>query len=125
MENTTQKSILIYDANCVMCQRFQKAVEKLPVDIDLQFRSLHDESLYVDYPQLSKEKCSEGVHLVDHLGVVYQKEKVVEYLAHHLPVLKHLTWLLDTNVAQKSMDYFYKSINKLKDKYTDECSKCK
>ena len=118
---------LLFDPDCPMCLRFKQAIERIPFDEEISFRSIYDENLLEDFPFLEKSDFHKEVHLVvdqDPPQVLVGAE-VIEYLAMHNPQVKKLAWLLDTKVGEKASQVFYQSLNKIRQSLQNHCPKCK
>lgn len=118
--------VLLYDSECILCTRFKQSLEKLNFELDLNYLSIHDESINelpikIDFSELNSE-----VHLIDSNHNVYKGSEVINFLAKHIEGIKKFAWLLDTNVGKKASEFFYNKVNELRDsQLKSDCPKCK
>lgn len=118
---------LLYDPDCPMCVRFKQAIERIPLDEEILFRPIDDESLEEDFPFLTDTNYKDEVHLIleNEPPKILVGPDVIEYLALHNPQVKKLAWLLDTKVGEKASQVFYQSLNKIRQSLQNHCPKCK
>lgn len=115
--------ILIYDSECTMCNRFRQGVQRLDIHNQINCISLHDEKLYEHFPEITMEQCKETIHLLAP-NEILTGSQVIEYLIGIIPGVKKLSWLLETGQGKKTIEFFYRKVNELRNK-SSSCSNCK
>lgn len=118
------KPVLIYDSECNLCTRFQKALALLDIKGKVSYRSLHDPSVYIDFPNLNKEDCEDVIHLVDSDGKIYRSTEVIEFLVEIFPGVNKFAWLLESDSAKNAMDVFYNKLNDMRIMKKRKCYTC-
>lgn len=117
--------LLIYDSDCILCTRFKQTIERLDVNKLIHYASIHDEWIYDDYKTLNKEDCQKVVHFIDEAGVITKGSEVIISLMKHYPMVSSLTWMLETDVGKKALDFFYQKVNDIRNSMVEEkCNKC-
>ena len=118
------KHLLIYDSECGLCVRFKKALEFLDKDKKINFRSVYDQSVYVDYPELKQEECEEMIHMVAADGKILKGSDVVSFLIQLNPGVKKFSWLIESDSAEKAMGAFYGRLNEMRIMRKRKCFTC-
>lgn len=119
-----KKAILLYDSECSFCTRFKSALERIDSNQTIDYKSIYDKSVYIEYPQLKEDECHDLVHLIDESGTIYQGAEVIEYLVDVLPGVSKFAWLLDSDSAKNAVNVFYKKINDLRIMKKRNCYTC-
>ena len=118
-----KKPVLLFDAECTMCKRFQKALEMIDVKKVIKYVSIYDENIYIEFPFLSKDDCEGVIHLVDTDLKVYRGGEVISFLAKTYPGVKKFSWLLDSDSSKRALDLFYNRVSESR-KTKRGCSTC-
>lgn len=116
--------LLIYDSECTLCVRFTQALKRLPGTSDINTVSIHEEKIYEEYPALKKEECHQVVHLILQDGKIIAGPEVLEYLVEQFPGVSKFSWLIESNMGKKTIDYFHKVANKCRQSLIKRCSTC-
>lgn len=117
--------LVLYDPECPLCVRFKQGLEYL--DKSLNFVSVHEDEVYANFPELSRQDCISKVHLITIDKKVLMGPEVVDYLVNTLPGVSKLSWLLDNEQGQKVKNYFYEKVEELRElthKKQEECDQC-
>jgi predicted DCC family thiol-disulfide oxidoreductase YuxK len=117
--------LLIYDSKCSLCVRFTQALQNLPGTNKINKISLHTEELYSRYPLLNKEDCKKVIHLILENNEILAGPKVLEHLIELFPGVSKFTWLIESKMGQKTLDYFHKVANKARQSLIKRCPTCK
>lgn len=125
MEDLKSKAILFYDSECSLCLRFKQALDRLPGTNKIQKVSIHGPDAFANHPELSLEKCSKEVHLVDENGKILVGEEVIEYLISSFPGVEKFAWLLESGMGQKAVEYFNTIAKLTRETLRKRCSTCK
>jgi predicted DCC family thiol-disulfide oxidoreductase YuxK len=125
IEINTQKTVLLYDKQCSLCQRFKSSLEKIDTQNKIELIDLHNPKVYQVFPFLKLEDCLEEIHLVLPTGEVLKGSNSVKHLIGLFPSVSKFSWLIESEVGEKSVDFFYQMTNKLRDKLRNRCSDCK
>ena len=115
--------IVFYDEECNLCRRFKQALEILDKNNLYTFRSIYDDSIYSEFPQLKKEDCEEDVHMI-HNGKIFRGSEVIEEIIKNIPGVKKIAWLLDKDSAKTAMDAFYGQISEMRAMQRKKCFRC-
>jgi predicted DCC family thiol-disulfide oxidoreductase YuxK len=118
--------ILIYDEDCPLCLRFKQALSLMDTKNYINFVSLKDDSVFLNFPQLKREECSEKIHLLTEEEKILIGPEVIEYLIRYYPVVNKLTWLIETGSGKKAINLFHQKVEEMKEllKKKDECQEC-
>jgi predicted DCC family thiol-disulfide oxidoreductase YuxK len=119
-----KKVTLLYDSECSLCNRFKKALEFLDTKNKILYRSIHDSSVYVDFPELTFEECEDVIHLVDTDNYIHRGADVVGFLIDMYPGVHKFSWLLDSDSAKKAMGAFYDRLNDMRIMKKKKCYTC-
>lgn len=117
--------LVLYDPECPLCVRFKQGLEYL--DKSLNFVSVHEDEVYTNFPELSRQDCISKVHLITIDKKILMGPEVVDYLVNTLPGVSKLSWLLDNEQGQKVKNYFYEKVEELRElthKKQEECDQC-
>ena len=117
--------LVLYDPECPLCVRFKQGLEYL--DKSLNFVSVHEDEVYTNFPELSRQDCISRVHLITIDKKILMGPEVVDYLVNTLPGVSKLSWLLDNEQGQKVKNYFYEKVEELRElthKKQEECDQC-
>lgn len=119
-----QLPLILYDPECPLCTRFKQGLEYL--DKSLHFVSAHDEEVYVEFPELSRQVCLEKVHMITKERQILTGPEVVDYLLAELPGVSKLAWLLDNEQGRKVKDFFYQKVEELRElsNKKEDCQQC-
>jgi predicted DCC family thiol-disulfide oxidoreductase YuxK len=116
--------LLIYDAQCPMCQRFKQGLERWDLSGRVCYVPLDHAEVFARYPQLDREACEARVHYLREDGVVLTGADVVTELVKHFPAVGKLAWLLETDMGKKTAEFFYKQIDSVRQKMKAEEESC-
>ncbi len=117
--------VLLYDSECVLCNRFKQALEHVSGAEILTMVSIHEDEIYNEFPFLSKEECHENLHIIDENGNIHIAGDAITYLTHKFPVVKNFAWLAETGMGKRAVDFFYQMANKYRQYSSKECEGCK
>lgn len=124
-KNNLEFPVLLFDHECPLCLRFKQSLEKVPGHEAITKISLHEEWIYEELPFLNKEHCEEALHLIVSPEKILIGPEAVEYLIKQFPQVKKFSWLLESAMGQKAVDYFYKMANNYRDSLRKRCHKCR
>lgn len=116
--------LIIYDSECTLCTRFKQGLQRLDLNKNLSFISIHSPeirnfNIYIDINEIH-----ETIHLIDEDKNILKGPEVIPYLAKSLPAVNKLAWLLETNIGKKASDFFYEKVNQLRKSQLEECNHC-
>lgn len=115
---------VLYDSECSLCNRFKKAIELIDTKKQVEFKSLYDPKVYVDYPELSEQRCLETLHLITSENEILEGPDAMSFLIKLLPGVKKFSWLMDSNSAKKASKAFYKRLNEMRIMKKRNCFTC-
>lgn len=125
MDDSTGQATLFYDSECSLCLRFKQALDRIPGTSNVQKVSIHEPNAFANHPKLSKEQCEKEVHLVDENGNVLVGDEVIEYLISKFPGVEKFSWLLESGMGQKAVEYFNTIAKLTRETLRKRCSTCK
>lgn len=117
--------LVLYDPECPLCLRFKQGLEFM--DKSLCFISARNEDIYVEFPELSRQACLEKIHMLTVDRKILVGPEVVDFLAHQLPGISKLAWLLDNEQGKKVKEYFYQKVEELRElslRKDGDCKEC-
>lgn len=115
--------IIFYDDDCTLCKRFKQAIELIDSSKSVTFRSIYEEEIYEEFPQLDFDACEEEVHMI-HEGKIYKGSQVIEELIKVIPGVKKFAWLIEKDSARSALDAFYGQINDMRGMQKKKCFRC-
>ncbi|OUR93466.1 hypothetical protein A9Q84_18505 [Halobacteriovorax marinus] len=125
VQKSFELPLLVYDGECSMCERFAKSIHKFDSTSHINIHSFHDEDIFANFPMLNAEDCDKEVHLILEDQSVLRGARVVEYLVTLNPMIKKISWLVESDAGRKAIDIFYKSANIYRETLLNRCPKCK
>src|SRR5690606_16459274 len=92
----------------------------------INFMEVGSDELYYHIPDINREECLKNVHLISNEGDIFKGGDVIKFLAQSHPQLEKLSWLLDTDAGSKAVDFFYTTIESIREKLknTSDCGSC-
>ncbi len=117
--------LLIYDSECPLCVRFKQSLEKLDVNHRVQYVPLTHDEVFKTYQQLDPEKCRARVHYLTETGNVLTGGEVITELLKHFPGVGRMAWLLDSEAGKKTAEFFYQTVETLRQKAKADEESCK
>lgn len=120
-----QLPVILYDPECPLCVRFKQGLEFL--DRRLTFISAHEDEVYAQFPDLSRQACLSEVHMITRENQILKGTEVVDHLVATLPGVSKLAWLLDNEQGKKVKDFFYQKVEELREitlNKREECDQC-
>lgn len=116
--------LILFDPDCPLCLRFKQGVEFL--DKNIRFESVHSDDVYLEFPELDKNKCLEKVHLITKERSLLSGPEVVDYLVKTLPGISKFAWLLENDQGSRIKNYFYQKVEELRElsKKSEDCNQC-
>jgi predicted DCC family thiol-disulfide oxidoreductase YuxK len=115
--------IVLYDEECILCVRFKQAIELIDGGKKITFRSIYDEKIYKEFPDLTFEACEEEIHMLED-DIVHRGSEVIERLIQELPGVKKFAWLIDKESGRSAMRAFYGQINEMRNMQKRKCFRC-
>lgn len=124
MEEKRQPPILLFDSECSLCVRFKDSLSMVEGAEKITAISIHDEDIYKEYPELNKEKCQEKVHYITSDSTILVGEEAIEHLIKLYPIVNKFSWLIESNMGRKAVDYFHSMTNKYRKTLIKKCPTC-
>ena len=90
LERPDAEFTVIYDGQCTFCKRQMRRLSRWDTQGRIAYRSLHDEAVYREWPQLSKDRLMKAMCLIDPAGNFHWGPEVFRYLSRKLP---RMWWL--------------------------------
>lgn len=82
-----EQTVVLYDGACRFCRSQIAILRRLDLFGRLRFVSLHEPSVAVDFPELSRDALMDRMHVIDRAGHVRDGAGAVRYLSRVLPPL--------------------------------------
>ena len=101
------------------------ALERIPGTAHITKVSIHEAEIFEHFPQLKIEDCHQLLHLIDEKGTILVGEKAVSYLISQFPGVKKFAWLLESNMGEKTVNFFYEMSEKYRKTLLKRCPGCK
>lgn len=124
MEDQYQPT-LFYDPECTLCLRFKQALDRIPGTDRIQKLSIHEDETFKKFPQLNREECEKEIHLIDGQGNILKGDDVIKYLISQFPGVRKFSWLLESKMGQKALEYFNTVAKKSRESLRKRCPACK
>lgn len=125
LENPPELPLLIYDDQCALCMRFVQSIKLTAATRAPAFISLHHPQLLSLFPTLSLTECQQTIHFIDGRARLYKGSEAVSELVKLIPSIQKFSWLIDSAMGQKAVDFFYHSANRMRDSLLNRCGACK
>ena len=101
---------VLYDGQCRFCQRRIANLKRLDRGGRLQFMSLHDDRVALDFPELSRESLLAEMFVVDPAGNARSGATALRYLSRRLPLLWPLAPLLHIPGSLPAWNWLYRLV---------------
>lgn len=115
---------LFFDGECPMCIRFKQTLERAEGFEKLSYFDINSPLTYELFKELDPEACLDEVHIICEEDKVHRGPEAIEWLLKLNPKVSQWSWLLDSKMGQKAVDYFYKTTNKLRKDLIKRCLGC-
>lgn len=102
-----------------------QALERLPDTQNITKVPLQDENLYLHFTELTMDDCFEEIHYIDENSKVFKGAQVPEILIGKFPAVKKFSWLIESQVGQKAIDYFHYMASNYRKRLKKDCPDCK
>ncbi len=117
--------LILFDDRCELCLRFKTSIQRMQGHEVLHFESLYNPDLYLEFSNLSEEECKQKIHLIDEERKVHTGGDALLFIIARLPQASRFTWLLESNMAKKTSEFFYTAVNTYREKVSKSCKSCK
>lgn len=104
------RDTVLYDGECGFCRRRVRNLRRVDLGKSLVFRSLHDESVARDFPELPHQRLLEEMVVVDTRGRARGGATAVRYLSRRLPTLWPLAALLHVPGSLPLWNWLYRLV---------------
>ena len=101
---------IIYDDKCPYCIRTHRKIKLLDWGRKFKFTSFRDSHTYDRFPYLSKEECSEDIHMITPKGEVLKGYDVFKTVINLLLPLKIIKPVFKTQWGENKLHNYYKNI---------------
>tara|TARA_Y100000590_G_scaffold281237_2_gene316328 strand:+ start:220305 stop:220658 length:354 start_codon:yes stop_codon:yes gene_type:complete len=101
-----------------------QALENLPGTEDITKIPLQDENLYSHFTNLTIDDCYEEIHYIDENEQILKGNQVPEALINKFPAVKKFSWLIESQMGQKAIDYFHHVAANYRKKLKKGCTGC-
>ena len=123
-EKNYKLPILIYDGECSLCCRFKDSLKNLHGTEGILAVSIYDEKIYEAFPDLDKEACEQVVHYITKDNVILSGAEAIEHLIKLFPLVNKFSWLIETDMGKKAVNYFHNMTNKYRQVLKRKCATC-
>lgn len=124
MEEKLSAPIILFDSECPLCVRFKDSLKMIEGTEKITPVSIYDEQVYIDFPLLNKEKCESKVHYISSEGHILAGEEALEHLIKLFPIVNKFSWLIESNMGKKAVNYFHNMTNKYRKTLIKKCGTC-
>ncbi len=118
------KEWILYDDKCPLCKRFKEALERIPGTEFLSMISIHDENIYLTFPQLNKEDCLKDLHFIDQNFTIFKGNDALTQIIKRFPHAQNFTWLIESNMGQRAINFFNKVAKSFREELIKDCKNC-
>lgn len=125
MEEKQKLPALLFDEECPLCVRFKDSLVRASGFENINMVPVQNEEIYQQYPILNKELCLEVVHLLLDENNVLTGHQVIEYLVKLNPTVQKFSWLIESNMGQKAIEYFHHMTDHYRKLAKQRCQTCK
>lgn len=125
MKNNFKLPILLFDHKCSLCLRFKQSLDRIPESEYIQKISIHDEKIYDVFPMLDRSLCHEAMHIIDLDKSIHIGPDALSWLIKEIPIVSKFSWLAESEIGKKSIDFFYKMAQKYRTSLLNRCPTCK
>ena len=119
------RDTVLYDGQCRFCRGQIAILRKLDLSGGLQFTSLHDPSVVVDFPEVSRADLLEEMFVVDRRGRVWRGAGAVRYLSRRLVLLWPLALLLHVPGSMPLWQWLYRVVARNRYRIAGSCEEGK
>ncbi len=104
--------VVLYDGECRFCCSQINILRRLDGKKSLRFLSLHDPSVQINYPDLSREQLMEQMWVVAPNGQRFGGADAVRYLSRRLPMLYPFAPILHLPFSMPLWRWMYRLVAK-------------
>lgn len=115
---------IFYDLNCPLCTKIKAFLKLIDIDDRFSFRPIQDDSIYLDFPQLSYWNCRQTIHIVDSSGEVFSSENAVLEIIDRVKVIKNGSVFFKTKLGKHFISLLYTVLNKYRLELQKDCPDC-
>ncbi len=101
---------IIYDDECPYCISAHRKIKLLDWGRKFRFASFKDPHTYKMFPLLSKEECTEDIHMITPKGEVLKGYDVFKTIINNLLPLKILSLVFKTKWGHRKLEKYYENI---------------
>ena len=112
MNETKKQDVVLYDGQCNFCRSQIDILRRLDSPKRLEFVSLHEPSVAIDYPSLTYDMLMEQIWIVTPKGDKHGGAYAVRYLTRMLPILWPVAPLLHFPFSMPVWRWLYRLIAK-------------
>jgi len=124
MEEKLVPPILLFDSECPLCVRFKDSLKMIDGTEKITPISIHTDEVYNQFPELDKLQCTEKVHYITSDSKILVGEEALEHLIKLYPIVNKFSWLIESNMGRKAVDYFHSMTNKYRKTLIKKCPTC-
>jgi hypothetical protein len=86
--------------------------------------SIHDEQIYISFPQLKKEECFKEVHFIDENLIIFKGKEAITQIIKKFPLAEKFSWLIESGMGQNAIDFFNKVAKSFREELNNDCKGC-
>ncbi len=119
--------LILYDAQCPLCLRFKQALEHWDASQSISYVPVDTPEIYEKFPQLDRAACEQRVHLLRADGTLISGGALIAEVVRSIPQISRVAWLLETEAGQKASEFFYQTVDSLRQRLKDAdegCGEC-
>ena len=104
--------VVIYDGNCIFCEKQVRNLLWFDGGQRLSFMSLHDPEVTRRYPELTYDQMMDQMYVVDSEGDYHGGAAAIRYLSRRLPKLWIVAWLTHIPFTLPLQQWCYSQVAK-------------
>jgi predicted DCC family thiol-disulfide oxidoreductase YuxK len=115
------RDVVLYDGMCRFCRSQIAILKRLDLTGRLEFVSLHDPSVAVNFPEIPHDDLMREMYVVDRNGVAHGGARALRVLSRRLPLLWPLAIPLHVPFSQPMWNWLYRFIARNRYRIAGKC----
>lgn len=108
---------IYYDSQCPLCCRYRQALNLLAKD-QLEWIDIYTQ------PEANQAELLSVIHIKLSDGSILRGPEAMETIIKAIPGAERFSWLIDSNSAQKALNIFHETSDRLRRRLMKSCSSC-
>lgn len=124
MDEKPKLPLLLFDGECTLCVRFKDTLLRTQGFENLNTLPYQNEKVYSFFENLNQEECSKEIHLILETEEILVGANALEYLLKQNPTVSKFSWLIDSGMGKKAVDYFHQMTDYYRKLAKQRCPNC-